>query len=121
MKKARKLAGTAAVTALAGGFLGVLGAGPAQAWTWSSTVTVHGTDGCSGFQSGTVYGYGSANGESHIATSGPGFGSYSMTFGSIPSGGELITFQVYCSMSGNNSVTAWVSRPTIGTSKGLNI
>lgn len=107
------------VGALASAGITVLGVQPAHAWSWDSTVTAKGSAGCGSAETLRVYGTAS-NGESHVGDFGYG-NSYSMTFGRVPSGGESVRFDVYCTVSGHHTSSRWISRPSTGTTQTVNL
>jgi hypothetical protein len=94
----------------------LVSASTANAYPWSSTVTVHGPTQCWGLQTATVT-MRLDNGESHITQTPLGGGdNYQITYGKVPSGGIDATAWVRCSAgtTPDYSRRVRVNRPSIG-------
>ena len=110
------LAGVAAVA------LAASAVSPAHAWSWSSSVTVKGSAGCSvgGPEVASVRGV--LNGQYQSSNSGLQINpQYAVTFTNVPSGGGWAWFWVDCSVSSDHGRWVWVYRPSWGSTITANL
>lgn len=105
-----------AVASFATAHLG-LGASRADAWVWSSTVTLQGSSSC-GLASSTWVWVEAPNGERGWATR--GVGGYRFTFNRVPAGGMNVRV-AYGSRLGNCTDYVYLRRPTVGSSNTVNV
>lgn len=117
MNRRTKAAATAAVLVTVAG-TALMTAPTASAWTWSSVVTLTGSNGCGGLQ--TVLVSGVLNGQS-TSWSGYGESNYRLTFTNVPSGGGWAWVWSNCGVAPDHGTWIHVTRPVFGSTIGANL
>jgi hypothetical protein len=100
------------------GCLTVAGATTASAWSWSSTVTLKGTNGCGGIQSAKVVGEFNTQRQTWTGSNDQ---TYRLTFTNVPAGGGWAWLYSYCGVTANHGTWARVYRPAVGSEITVNL
>ena len=106
---------SALVAVLISMVVAVLCASPAQAWSWSSSVTVTG-QACTPYGAQSVYVRGELNQQVQYYSSGLGQPpTYRITFTNVPSGTSYAWIVFNCSVTGSYGKWLTMYRPTWGS------